>query len=145
MNSLQLQFLILICAGWVNRSQQAVIEYLQEEEAAELPSKPGASRAPGWKAPAVHKSSAPTSRSQGKGNRGGPSPLALRRRATSRSPRAFRDQHTRDAEHYHLERNHQGLDNELIEKLIDEPKMEGAVECRERLGGILKYYHRRAA
>ncbi len=31
MNSLQLQFLILIFAGWVNRSQQDVIEYLQEE------------------------------------------------------------------------------------------------------------------
>ncbi len=31
MNSPQLQFLILIFAGWVNRSQQDVIEYLQEE------------------------------------------------------------------------------------------------------------------
>jgi len=31
MNTLQLQFLILIFAGWVNRSQQDVIEYLQEE------------------------------------------------------------------------------------------------------------------
>ncbi len=31
MNSLQLQFLMLIFAGWVNRSQQDVIEYLQEE------------------------------------------------------------------------------------------------------------------
>ena len=27
----QLQFLLLIFAGWVNRQQQAVIEYLQEE------------------------------------------------------------------------------------------------------------------
>ncbi len=48
-------------------------------------------------------------------------------------------------DHYHFERNHQGLDNELIEKPIDGPNMDGAVECRERLGGILKYYHRRAA
>ncbi len=47
-------------------------------------------------------------------------------------------------EHYHLERNHQGLDNELIEKLIDEPNMSGAVECQERLGGVLKYYRRAA-
>ncbi len=31
MNSLQLQFLMLIFAGWVNRSQQDVIEYLEEE------------------------------------------------------------------------------------------------------------------
>jgi hypothetical protein len=31
MNTLQLQFLMLIFAGWVNRSQQDIIEYLQEE------------------------------------------------------------------------------------------------------------------
>ena len=31
MNTLQLQFLILIFAGWVNRSQQDVIIYLQAE------------------------------------------------------------------------------------------------------------------
>jgi putative transposase len=31
MNTLQLQFFMLIFAGWVNRSQQEVIEYLQEE------------------------------------------------------------------------------------------------------------------
>ena len=31
MNSLQLQFLMLIFAGWVNRTQQDLIEYLQEE------------------------------------------------------------------------------------------------------------------
>ena len=31
MNSLQLQLLVLIFAGWVNRSQQNVIEYLEEE------------------------------------------------------------------------------------------------------------------
>jgi putative transposase len=48
-------------------------------------------------------------------------------------------------EHYHLERNHQGLGNELIENSIDRPCVEGAVDRRERLGGILNYYHRRAA
>jgi transposase InsO family protein len=48
-------------------------------------------------------------------------------------------------DHYHSERNHQGLDNELIEKRSDEPDMDRAVACRERLGGILNYYHRRAA
>ncbi len=30
-NSLQLQFLMMLFAGWVNRSQQDVIEYLQAE------------------------------------------------------------------------------------------------------------------
>jgi putative transposase len=48
------------------------------------------------------------------------------------------------AAHYHVERNHQGLGNRLIE----EPKgtvATGAVGCRERLGGVLKYYYREAA
>ncbi len=31
MNTLQLQFLISIRAGWVDRGQQDIIEYLQEE------------------------------------------------------------------------------------------------------------------
>ncbi len=31
MNTLQLQLLMMIFSGWVNRSQQDVIEYLQEE------------------------------------------------------------------------------------------------------------------
>ncbi len=48
-------------------------------------------------------------------------------------------------QHYHFERNHQGLENELIEKPADELDVNGAVECRERLGGVLKYYSRRAA
>ena len=47
-------------------------------------------------------------------------------------------------EYYHLERNHQGLDNELIEKPDNEPDMEGAVECHERLGGVLNHYRRAA-
>jgi transposase InsO family protein len=48
-------------------------------------------------------------------------------------------------DHYHFERNHQGLDNQLIEKPCDKPGMDCPVECQERLGGILKYYYRRAA
>ena len=48
-------------------------------------------------------------------------------------------------EHYHAERNHQGLDNELIEPVDDPDSVAGRIECRERLGGMLKYYHRRAA
>ncbi len=48
-------------------------------------------------------------------------------------------------DHYHFERNHQGLDNELIEKPTDSLDTDAAIECRERLGGILNFYHRRAA
>ena len=48
-------------------------------------------------------------------------------------------------EHYHAERNHQGLGNELIEQPEESSAVAGKIECRERLGGMLKYYHRRAA
>ncbi len=48
-------------------------------------------------------------------------------------------------EHYHLERNHQGLENELIEGQGGAVDMSGAVERQERLGGLLNYYYRRAA
>jgi len=47
------------------------------------------------------------------------------------------------AVHYHEERSHQGLGNVLISKA--RPQSEGVVETRERLGGLIKYYHRRAA
>ena len=48
-------------------------------------------------------------------------------------------------DHYHGERNHQGLDNELIAPAADELNNEGPIRCRERQGGVLKYYHRDAA
>lgn len=48
-------------------------------------------------------------------------------------------------EHYHAERNHQGLGNSLIEAGEEVGSSVDEIECRERLGGMLKYYHRRAA
>ena len=48
-------------------------------------------------------------------------------------------------EHYHTERNHQGLDNELIEPGEEVNLVAGKIECRERLGGLLNYYYREAA
>ena len=47
--------------------------------------------------------------------------------------------------HYHRERNHQGVGNHLIEPDGGVGSRHGAVACRERLGGLLRYYHRRAA
>ncbi len=47
--------------------------------------------------------------------------------------------------HYHQERNHQGLENQLIEPGEEVACTEGKVACRERLGGMLKYYYRDAA
>jgi len=47
--------------------------------------------------------------------------------------------------HYHVERNHQALDNRLIDPGEEVGRTSGEVQCRERLGGILRYYHREAA
>ena len=47
--------------------------------------------------------------------------------------------------HYHCERNHQGLGNRLIMLEARQGAQTGAIRCRERLGGMLKYYYRNAA
>jgi len=47
-------------------------------------------------------------------------------------------------DHYHRERNHQGLENRLIEPPASERGI-GPVSCRERLGGVLNFYYREAA
>jgi hypothetical protein len=49
------------------------------------------------------------------------------------------------AAHYHGERNHQGLDNRLIEAPDDKVSRRGHVSCSNRLGGMLRFYHRVAA
>ena len=47
--------------------------------------------------------------------------------------------------HYHHERHHQGLSGRLIEADPSAGSREGRVVCRERLGGLLRFYHREAA
>jgi putative transposase len=47
--------------------------------------------------------------------------------------------------HYHIERNHQGLDNRLITPIPTKPDVNGRIHRRERLGGMLSYYYRDAA
>lgn len=46
-------------------------------------------------------------------------------------------------EHYHRERNHQGLDNELIDGVLSTRNATG-IRRRQRLGGLLNYYCRAA-
>ena len=48
-------------------------------------------------------------------------------------------------DHYHAERTHQGLENRLIESDDHERETVGKIHCRERLGGMLRYYYRKAA
>jgi transposase InsO family protein len=47
-------------------------------------------------------------------------------------------------DHYHTERNYQGLDNQLIEPETSRRQTDRVIR-RERLGGLLSYYHRLAA
>ncbi len=49
--------------------------------------------------------------------------------------------------HFHAERNHQGKGNVLLFPTATQAKnrVDGSVACKERLGGLLKYYHRDAA
>jgi transposase InsO family protein len=60
------------------------------------------------------------------------------------------EQHLRRAvtefvEHYRLERNHQGLHNRLLTAPSSPRNDTAPIARRERLGGILNYYHRSAA
>ena len=47
--------------------------------------------------------------------------------------------------HYHSQRNHQGLDNQLIAPEPEVGGQRGQVRRRERLGGLLSYYYWEAA
>ena len=48
-------------------------------------------------------------------------------------------------EHYHAERNHQGLDNRLVERAPAPVNPVATIHRRDRIGGLLNYYHREAA
>jgi len=48
-------------------------------------------------------------------------------------------------EHYHQERNHQGLENKIIRPEFPEFPQTGTIRSRRRLGGLLRYYYRDAA
>jgi len=59
----------------------------------------------------------------------------------------FGEQHmdhivTEFLEHYHLERPHQSMENEPLVKIAETSSDDGKVQCRERLGGLLRHYYR---
>jgi len=47
--------------------------------------------------------------------------------------------------HYHEERNHQGLDHRIIQPGEEVGQGDGEIERCQRLGGLLNYYYRKAA
>jgi hypothetical protein len=46
---------------------------------------------------------------------------------------------------YHAERNHQGVNNRLLEQLATVSSLDEPIHRRERLGGMLNFYYREAA
>jgi putative transposase len=53
---------------------------------------------------------------------------------------------TQYVEHFHHERNHQGKGNvRLFPAISQDLACQGPIQCRERLGGLLKYYTHEAA
>lgn len=68
----------------------------------------------------------------------------------SKLPLPLQEGHLRGAiseymRHYHAERNHQGLENALIDGISQDTDGLGPVARRERLGGPLSFYYRKAA
>jgi putative transposase len=47
--------------------------------------------------------------------------------------------------HYHSERNHHGMANRNLVPGKEVGRMQGGLRCRQRLGGMLRYYYREAA
>ncbi|WP_053332878.1 integrase core domain-containing protein [Haliangium ochraceum] len=61
----------------------------------------------------------------------------------------FGERHLRSAvseyaAHYHTERNHQGINSQIIQP-IHISEQADLIVCRERLGGLLHFYHRAGA
>jgi hypothetical protein len=47
--------------------------------------------------------------------------------------------------HYHQERNHQGLENKIIQREFNPLPSQGVIRCRNRLGRLLHCYYHEAA
>jgi transposase InsO family protein len=69
---------------------------------------------------------------------------ALSRLILVREP-CLRHALTESVAHDHEERPHQGKSNVVLMPAAYGSQREGPIRCREQLGGLLKYYHRRAA
>ncbi len=60
------------------------------------------------------------------------------------SPRQLQRVVDEYVDHYHTERTHQGLGNRLVSRRTPVSAC-SPIRCRQRLGGLLKHYHREAA
>ena len=135
-------FLVAVLAGWMNERQQSAVEFLREENRVLLPQL-GKKRLRPTHDQRRHLAA--------KGQKLGrkmlsemativtPDTILRRHRFGERSlTRAVREFEA----HYNSERNYQGVGNRLLAPMALES---GAVAHRERLGGLLNFYYRRAA
>ena len=58
---------------------------------------------------------------------------------------ALREATSQFLAHYHQEKNHQGLDHQILQPGPEVGQRDGPIVRRERLGGLLNYYLRQAA
>jgi putative transposase len=61
------------------------------------------------------------------------------------SGRSLRFAITDYLEHYQIERNHQGLESQIIQPEFQDNSGTGEISSRRRLGGMLNYYYRQKA
>ena len=108
------QLLLLIVASLINEEQQRVIEYLRTKNRI-------------LKEKLERNASCSTTTSVDR----------WLSKATRNAIRHFLDD-------YHRERNHQGLENKLIESLTRPAVISMKIEATERLGGLIRSYRRAA-
>jgi len=146
MNNLVLRLCVCTVAGWINRGQQQVTEYVLEENRV-LRERLGAGRL--RLTDVERRRLAVRAKVLGRKALAGRAVLSVRteclRRVIPLGEKHLRTILSEFLVHYHLERNHQGLDNELLMPLPANSNADASIQCRERLGGILNYYYRAAA
>jgi hypothetical protein len=121
-----LSFLLLMVSGWVHRHQLLVIELLQAENRLLK------------------------GRMRGKRIRFTDAERALLardclNRMIFMGQASLRRAVAEYMDHYHRERNHQGLENRLIHAPAVVAANDGAIHRHGRLGGTLNFYYRQAA
>ena len=155
-----LQYLVATCALWLNREQQVVIDYLKEENR-RLKATLGARKL------IIDRDTRYCKTFRELLEQSGTTIIHLPTRSPNLNAYAERFVGSIKAEclnrlifvgeaslrralqeysaHYHYERNHQGIDNQLIAANEADFAGDGAIKRRGRLGGMLDYYHREAA
>jgi len=162
-----IQFFVLMVAGWVNRRQSEVIDYLLEENRIFREQLPGRRlKLTDNQRRRLALKGKPLGRRLLRDYAGIVTPDTILRwyrrlvaakydgsrqseclhRVVPLGERHLRELIHHFTEHYHRERPHQGLEGELIARDVAIPQpANGRIRCHSRLGGTLNHYYREAA